>query len=58
MRQKRDVKLCIRMSEDERKHLDELVKIYSFDGAVASQSFLVRYALKRLPHQPAIPVAA
>lgn len=55
MRQKRDRKLLICMTDDEFAALDTLVETYSLNGLRASKSFLVRYALKRLPHQQQLP---
>lgn len=51
---KRNRKILICMTDDEYAALDRLVETYSVDSRV-SKSFLVRYALKRLPHQPIIP---
>ena len=49
--QKRDRKIMICLTDDEFVHLDNLVATYSINGYRASKSFLVRYALKRLPVQ-------
>lgn len=48
----------IRLTDSELSHLNALKEIYSSGGAVVSNSFLFRYGLKRLPHQPLFPVAA
>lgn len=50
-RLKRDRKVLICMTDDEYAALDRLVATYSLEGARATKSFLVRYALKCLPHQ-------
>lgn len=52
---KRNKKLLICLSDDEHAFLDELVRTYSLDGSRASKSFLVRYAIKRLPYQSSLP---
>lgn len=48
---KRDNKFITCMNDQEYQELDRLVSAYTFDGKPVSRSFLVRYALKRLPHQ-------
>lgn len=52
---KRDRKVLVCMNDDEYAALDRLVETYSLHGAVATKSFLVRYALKLLPHQQTLP---
>lgn len=52
---KRDRKVLVCMNDDEYAALERLVATYSLDGARASKSFIVRYALKRLPHQQHFP---
>lgn len=49
---KRDRKVLICMNDAEFAALENLVEIYSLDGHRATKSFLVRYGLKRLSHQP------
>ncbi len=51
---KRNRKILVCMNDAEFAALESLEKIYSLDGARATKSFLVRYALKRLPHQSII----
>lgn len=51
MSQKRNRKILVCMNDAEFAALDRLVKTYSLEGARASKSFLVRYALKKLPYQ-------
>lgn len=48
---KRNRKILICLNDAEFSALEDLEKIYSADGARATKSFLVRYGLKRLPHQ-------
>lgn len=52
---KRNRKLLVCMNDAEYAALDRLVETYSLHGAVATKSFLVRYALKLLPHQQHLP---
>lgn len=54
IRTKRDRKVLICMTDEEYDALDRLVQTYSLEGARATKSFLVRYALKRLPYQQQI----
>ena len=48
---KRNRKILVCMNDAEFEALEDLEKTYSIDGARATKSFLVRYALKHLPHQ-------
>lgn len=54
---KRNRKLLICLTDAEFDALDRLVATYSLDGHRASKSFLVRYALKRLPYQQGLPLS-
>lgn len=50
-RLKRQRKLIFCMTDDEYSGLERLVETFSLDGARASKSFVIRYALKKLPYQ-------
>jgi len=49
--QRRDRKILVCLTDAEFDHLNTLVATYSLEGHRATKSFLVRYALKKLPHQ-------
>lgn len=49
---KRDRQVLIRMTDAELEALEQLQSIYSIEGTRATKSFLMRYAIKRLPHAP------
>ncbi|MHB8121345.1 MAG: hypothetical protein ACYDG4_04245 [Desulfuromonadaceae bacterium] len=51
---KRNRKILVCMNDAEFEALEALKKTYSLDGCRATKSFIVRYALKRLPHQSTI----
>lgn len=48
---KRTRKILVCLNDAEFAALEDLERVYSVDGARATKSFLVRYGLKRLPHQ-------
>ena len=48
---KRTRKILVCLSDEEYSALDRLVDSFSLEGSRASKSFVVRYALKKLPFQ-------
>jgi Arc/MetJ-type ribon-helix-helix transcriptional regulator len=48
---KRNRKILVCLTDEELAVLDRLVESLSLEGSRASKSFVVRYALKKLPYQ-------